>query len=98
MDIEHIHWALMAALHGIAAGKGLRDAIPTYGASVKIYDALNDAIEYLHEPFHADVEWGVIDQAFKRVGLEHTSDRKDEIAQALLARLRAVEAPRSENV
>ena len=83
MDIEQAHNTLMAALRGIAAGKGHAEAVSTYGASVRIFDALNNAMRYLPESFHAD-DMNTVDEAFKKLRLVRTSDRKDEIARTLL--------------
>jgi hypothetical protein len=84
MDIkEQSHNDLMAALRGIAAGKGHTQSVNAYGASVKIFDALNNAMKYLPEPFHAD-DMDAVDKAFKQLGLVRTSDRKDEAARTLL--------------
>ena len=84
MDKEQAHNALMAALRGIAAGKGHTEMISVYGASVKIFDGLNNAVKYLPEHFHADDDMDTVDKAFKQCGLVRTSDRKDEVARTLL--------------
>ena len=77
---------LMAALDGIAAGKGHKDVVtvPGYGQSAKIFEALTDAGDHLKERFHAD-ELALVDAAFKKRGLARTSDQKNEVATALLA-------------
>jgi hypothetical protein len=93
MDKEQAHNALMAALRGIAAGKGHTETVPMmYGESIKIFHALKNAVRYLPEPFHAD-DLDTVDEAFKRCGVERTSDRKDEVAQALLAHFTARKHP-----
>lgn len=75
----------MAAVHEIAAGKGHTEWVhTTFGASVKIFDALNNPIKHLPaERFHAE-DLDTVDRAFDKLGLNPTSDRKDEIAQNLL--------------
>jgi hypothetical protein len=84
MDKEQAHNALMAALRGVAAGKGHAEAVLTYGASVKIFDGLNNAVKYLPEPFHAD-DLDAVDKAFEQCGLVRASERKGEVARTLLA-------------
>jgi hypothetical protein len=84
MNKEHFHNDFIVALRGIAAGKDHTESISTFGASVKIFDALNNAVKHLPEPLHAD-DIEIVDEAFKRRGLVRTTDRKDEIARALLA-------------
>jgi hypothetical protein len=84
MDLERTHNSLMTALRGIAAGMDHTGSVPTHGASVKIFGALNNATMYLPEPFHSD-DLDVVDSAFDRLGLKRTSDRKDKVAEVLLA-------------
>jgi hypothetical protein len=84
MNLEKTHNAFMIALRGIAAGKGHTESVSTDGPFVKIFGALNNAAMYLPEPFHAD-DLDIVDKAFKRCGLVRKSDRKDEVAIALLA-------------
>jgi len=83
MDLERTHNSLMTALGGIAAGMDHTGSVRTYGASVKIFGALNNAAMYLPEPFHAD-DLDIVDKAFDRLVLKRTSDRKNEVALALL--------------
>jgi hypothetical protein len=86
MDLEYAHRRLMAALDGIAAGKKHHDAVSVPGDDrpANIFEALKDAGEQLKERFHAH-ELAKVDAAFKARGLVRTSDRKDEVATALLA-------------
>jgi hypothetical protein len=88
IDLDHTHKRLMAALRGIAEGKGLSDTVPVqpFGQSTKIVEALNHAVEHLKEPFHAD-DLGIVDQAMTKLGLARTSDQKDEIARMILKAL-----------
>jgi len=58
----------MVALVAIAAGKKHTDPVNTNGASVTIFTALNNAIKYLPEPFHAG-DLDAVDKAFKTSGL-----------------------------
>jgi hypothetical protein len=87
---EQAHRELITALRGIANGKGLADSVPTYGASVKIGNALENAAIYLKEDFHPDGDMGTVDAALQKLGLVRTSNRKDDIAQTLLAHLHEV--------
>jgi hypothetical protein len=85
VDLEHVNKALMAALNGIAAGKDHTQSVSVqpFGVTSKISDALDNAVRHLQEPFHAE-DIDRVDQAFKRLGLVRSSDRKDEVARALL--------------
>jgi hypothetical protein len=85
MDSEYTHARLMAALKGLADGKTPSDAVqvPPYGQSTKIGNALNDAAKHLNEPFHAD-DLDTVDKTFKKLGLTRTSDRKNDVANAIL--------------
>jgi hypothetical protein len=80
---EQADRALMIALAGIADGKVHTEWVGTFGASVRIFDALKGALN-LPEPFHAD-HMHLVDRAFEKRGLRRTSDRKDLVAGALLA-------------
>jgi hypothetical protein len=87
INLEHTHKRLMAALHGIADGKGLSDSVPVaYGQTTKIFEALKDAGKHLSEPFHED-DLEIVDRAFKKLGLVRTSDQKNDVANALLKAL-----------
>jgi hypothetical protein len=88
MDLEYTNRRLMAALGGIAAGKAHEEfvAVPGYGESSKIFDALNNAAKYFNEPFHAD-DLDIVDRAFKKLGLVRTSDRTNDAANAILKAL-----------
>jgi hypothetical protein len=83
--MEHKRNALMAALNAVAAGKDHEKwvVVPPSGTSATVFEALNDALKYLHEPFHAD-HLDTVDLAFAKLGLKRTSDRKDKVARALL--------------
>ena len=86
MDLEHTHARLMAALKGIAEGRGLSDSVPvppSYRQSTKILNALIDAAKHLKEPFHAD-DLDAVDRAFTQLGLVRTNDRKNDVANAIL--------------
>lgn len=88
MDLEHTHARLMAALKGIAAEKAIGDTVPVppYGTSTTIFTALNDAAKHLAEAFVAD-DLDLVDEAFAKLGLARTSDRKNEVALAILTAL-----------
>jgi hypothetical protein len=88
MDLEHTHARLMAALKGIADGKGLSDTVtvPPLGTTTKIFNALNDAVKHLDEAFAAD-DLDLVDVALKRLNLTRTSDKKNEVARAILTAL-----------
>ena len=55
VDRDHVHNALIAALQAIAEGKGKEQfvLVPPFGTQTRIFNALNDAVKYFHEPFHA---------------------------------------------
>ena len=65
MDKEKAHNAFMAALRGIAVGKDHTDTVYTYGASVKIFDGLNNAVKHLPENFHADDDMTTVNNAMR---------------------------------
>ena len=75
----------MAALEGLAAGKKVSDSIRVrpYGRSAKIIEALKDAAQHLNESFHAE-HLEIVDAAFRKLGLVRTSDKKNEVANAIL--------------
>ena len=52
INFEQVHAELMAALDGIAAGKGHCDfvEVPQVGTTIKIFDAVQRAVQFLHEP------------------------------------------------
>jgi hypothetical protein len=70
---------------GIARGEEFV-AVPGYGESSKIFDALNNAAKYFNEPFHAN-DLDIVDRAFKKLGLVRTSDRRNDAANAILKAL-----------
>ena len=88
MDLEHTHARLIAAFKGIAEGKGLGDTVivPPLGTTTKIFHALNDAVKHLDETFAAD-DLELVDQAFKKIDLTRTSDKKNDAARATLKAL-----------
>lgn len=57
--------------------------VPPFGTSTKIGTALDDAAKYLDEPFAED-DLALVDQAFKRLGFERASNKKNEVARAIL--------------
>ena len=90
MDLDYANKRLMAALGGIADGKGLSEMVPVptaFGQYTRIIDALNDAKCPLNEELHAD-ELDVVDRAFKRLNLVRSSNRKNEVAYSILEALR----------
>jgi hypothetical protein len=56
VNFEQVHAELMAALEGIAAGKGHCDFIEVLpvGTTTKIFDALQRAVQFLCEPFESN--------------------------------------------
>jgi hypothetical protein len=83
--LDSVHDKVIAAMKGIKNGKGLNDSVayPPVGTRIRIFDALNEAREYLKEPFHADhIE--LVDSVFGRTWLLKPSDRIDECATALI--------------
>jgi len=95
MDLEHANKALMTALVGIGAGKDHTGTVEVQplGKSSTIFGALNNAVAHLHETFHAD-HLDIVDQAFAKLGLKRSSDRKDEVARALLSHFIPAARPR----
>jgi hypothetical protein len=91
MDLDHANRQLMAALDGIAEGKGLSDSVyvQPWGQTIKIFNALNDA-KHLTEPFHAE-ELATVDRAFKKLGLLRTSNQKSVAANVILKKLTKVD-------
>jgi hypothetical protein len=83
MDPEYAHKRLIAALHGIAAGKEILDVVEVrpFGQQAHIGLALADA-RSLEGTFHAD-HLSVVDAAFSRLGRTRPSNRIDECAEAL---------------
>jgi hypothetical protein len=83
MDLEYAYKRLIAALHGVAAGKGILDVVevPSYGQQAHISFALADAGS-LEETFHAD-HLSVVDEAFSKLGRTRPSNRIDVCAEAL---------------
>jgi hypothetical protein len=91
MDLDYAHERLMAALKGIADGKGLEDHVPVGGQGIgkttSIVSALNEALK-LDDHFHAD-HLPAVDRAFKALNLLRPSARKADVAAALLQSMRA---------
>jgi hypothetical protein len=85
MDLDHTHARLMAALQGIAEGKGRRDSVSVqFGQTTRIFEALNDAAKYLHEPFHEE-DLELVDRAFAKLGRRRVSNKRSEVASEILA-------------
>ena len=64
VNFEQVHAELMAALGGIAAGKGHSDLVevPGVGTTIKILYAVQRAVQFLYEPFEPnDIQ--VVDRA-----------------------------------
>jgi hypothetical protein len=83
MDLEYAHKRLIAALHGVAAGKGTLDVVEVrpFGRQAHIGLALADA-GLLEGTFHAD-HLSVVDEAFSKLGRTRPSNRIDVCAEAL---------------
>jgi hypothetical protein len=88
MDLEYAYKRLIAALHGVAAGKGIFDVVkvPSFGQQAHMALALADA-ELLEGTFPAD-HLSVVDGAFSKLGQTRPSDRIDMGAGALQEALR----------
>jgi hypothetical protein len=93
MDPDYLHRRLLAAITGIADGKGLEDYVPVPGPEVDrpthVVGALIDAISYLPDHFHAD-DLAVVDCTFERLSLARPSDWKADVAAVLLRKLRTM--------
>jgi hypothetical protein len=76
----------MAALQGIAEGKGRGDsvAVQPHGQTTRIFEALNDAAKYLDEPFHEE-DLELVDRAFAKLCRKRISNKKNEVALEILA-------------
>ena len=74
----------MAALGGIAAGKGHCDLVevPEVGTTIKILYAVQRAVQFLYEPFEQ-----VVDRAYAKLGETRQSIRKNEVALEILEAL-----------
>ena len=88
MDPDYLHRRLLAAITGIADGKGLEDYVPV-DRPTHVVGALIDAISYLPDHFHAD-DLAVVDCAFERLSLARPSDWKADVAAVLLRKLRTM--------
>lgn len=90
VNLEYDHKLLIAALQGIAAGKGPRDwqAIDNdYGRKTEIMEAHYRGT-HLHESFGDDA-LELVDKAFAKLGVTRPSNRKDECAFALIKTMQA---------
>jgi hypothetical protein len=69
VNFEQVHAELMAALDGIAAGKGHYDfvEVPQTGTAIKIFDAVQRAVQFLYEPFDPN-DIHVVDRAYAKLG------------------------------
>lgn len=87
VNLDHTHACLMAALHGLIAGKRLSDAVtvPTsFGTQAVVANALVAAQNYLHEDF-TEEQLDTVDAAFAALDGKRPSKRKDECAAAIMA-------------
>ena len=88
INFEQVHAELMAALDGVAGGKGPCDfvAVPQVGTTTKIFDAVQRAVQFLYEPFEAhDID--VVDRAYAKLGKTRQSIRQNEVALEILEAL-----------
>ncbi|MGM4965761.1 hypothetical protein AB7714_19855 [Tardiphaga sp. 1201_B9_N1_1] len=85
MDLDYIHCQFMAAIKGIANGKGLAEvvAVPPFGQQVRIGQALSAAGEHLSVAFH-DEDADSINAAFHAFGASRSSDRIDACSISLM--------------
>ena len=97
MDLEHTHARLMAALKGIAEGRGLSDTVtvPPLGTRTKIFNALNDAVKHLDEAFAAD-NLDLVDAALKHRFGRRSERRPSQASPAAKPPRRRDEHGRSE--
>ena len=88
VNFEQVHTELMAAVRGVAAGKGCCDfvEVPELGTTTRIFDAVQRALQFLLEPFTPnDLE--IVDRAFASLGKTRQSIRKNEVALEILESL-----------
>jgi hypothetical protein len=86
--LSNSHAELMAALDGIAVGKGHCDLVEVsqVGTTIKILYAVQRAVQFLYEPFEPnDIE--VVDRAYAKLGETRQSIRKNEVALEILEAL-----------
>jgi hypothetical protein len=83
-DLDHIDVCFMSALRAIERGCRLSEpiAVPPFGRSSKVDEALSLASRYLDEPFHAE-QLSAADAACRAIGLTRRSDNKRETARAI---------------
>ena len=87
VNLEQVHAELMAALEGIAAGKGHRDLVevPRVGPT-KILYAVQRAVQFLYEPCEPN-DIDIVDRAYAKLGKIRQSSRKNEVALEILEAL-----------
>jgi hypothetical protein len=88
VDFDHAHNRLISSLRGIAKGRRLSDCVvvPPFGQTTIIINALNDAVKWLDEEFHED-DLALVDQALHQCGVVRRSNKKNEVAKAMLEAL-----------
>ena len=89
INFEQVHAGLMAALDGIAAGKGHFDfvEVPQVGTTTKIFDAVQRAVQFLYEPFEPN-DIDVVERAYAKLGKTRQSIQQNEIALAWISTAR----------
>ena len=88
INFEQVHAELMAALDGVAGGKGPCDfvEVPQVGTTTKIFDAVQRAVQFLYEPFEPhDID--VVDRAYAKLGKTRQSNQQNEVALEILEAL-----------
>jgi hypothetical protein len=88
VNFEQVHAELMAALDAIAAGKGHCDfvEVPQVGTTIKIFYAVQRAVQFLYEPFEPN-DIDVVDRACAKLGKTRQSIQQNEVALEILEAL-----------
>ena len=88
INFEQVHAELMAALDGVAAGKGPCDfvEVPQVGTTTKSFDAVQRAVQFLYEPFEPN-DIDVVERAYAKLGKTRQSIQQNEVALEILEAL-----------
>jgi hypothetical protein len=60
--------------------------VPQVGTTIKIFDAVQRAVQFLHEPFEPN-SIDVVDRAYAKLGQTRQSIRQNEVALEILEAL-----------
>ncbi len=82
VDLDYLNKRLLTAFVGIADGKGLNDVVVVECKQANILNALNDAVTYFDEEFHAD-HLDTVDRAYSKLQLVRTSQKKNVVAKEI---------------